>query len=558
MKFESIEFKNIFAYGEQVQRIDYSENGELILLKGMSGSGKSSILSLPTLLLYGKITKTNKSDIANRTNKHGWIRGTIKKGQHTYVIEREFSPNSLHIWKDGFEVDIYGTSSGEEYIANEIVEMPIATFSNMISISMKKFKSFLTLSPTERKQIVDEVFDVRIINVIFDQIKKDCNELGKSINGDNLTLFQLQRNLASANDEMVKAQQKNASEGSLEKIEANNKRISELNASILQYNDGMKTVNEKFTENDTAQRAKHKEITEVDMVIRTINEKINLFNQSKCPTCGTAFEGDYFNDIKKKLQDLYNAKQEERTKLNAELTELSAMGQKIRTASQTINDAITKIRMEINNLTAENRMLDEKMKSSAECQAVQNIIDGLNKQIDEIRDGIKEKEDKIAKLQKLMTVYSIDGVTKMVIDNYLPLLNQEISENLLLLNMPYTLTIDSTFNTVLKDLGDEINVSTISDGEQTRVDLVVLLSLYRLIKRRYSDNNILFIDEVVSSLDVETSGIVIGLLKYFAEEMKLNIFVVSHTNLDLDNFDKIIEVEKTNGFSHIVSMNEVD
>ena len=299
MKFESIEFKNIFAYGEQVQRIDYSENGELILLKGMSGSGKSSILSLPTLLLYGKITKTNKSDIANRTNKHGWIRGTIKKGQHTYVIEREFSPNSLHIWKDGFEVDIYGTSSGEEYIANEIVEMPIATFSNMISISMKKFKSFLTLSPTERKQIVDEVFDVRIINVIFDQIKKDCNELGKSINGDNSTLFQLQRNLASANDEMVKAQQKNASEGSLEKIEANNKRISELNATILQYNDGMKTVNEKFTENDTAQRAKHKEITEVDMVIRTINEKINLFNQKyekdmrpieegcQCPACRT-------------------------------------------------------------------------------------------------------------------------------------------------------------------------------------------------------------------------------------------------------------------------------
>ena len=124
--------------------------------------------------------------------------------------------------------------------------------------------------------------------------------------------------------------------------------------------------------------------------------------------------------------------------------------------------------------------------------------------------------------------------------------------------MPYTLTSGCTFKAVLKDLGDEINVSTISDGEQTRVDLVVLLSLYRLIKRRYSDNNILFIDEVVSSLDVETSGIVIGLLKYFAEEMKLNIFVVSHTSLDLDNFDKIIEVEKTNGFSHIVSMSEVD
>nr|DAU61808.1 MAG TPA: hypothetical protein [Bacteriophage sp.] len=29
--------------------------------------------------------------------------------------------------------------------------MPQATFTNMISISMKKFKSFLTMSPADRK-----------------------------------------------------------------------------------------------------------------------------------------------------------------------------------------------------------------------------------------------------------------------------------------------------------------------------------------------------------------------------------------------------------------------
>ena len=100
MKFESIEFKNVFAYGEEVQRIDYSSDGKLILLKGQSGAGKSAILSLPILVLYGKLTKVTKSAIANRVNKHGWVRGTIIKGQHKYVIEREFSPNSLKIWKD--------------------------------------------------------------------------------------------------------------------------------------------------------------------------------------------------------------------------------------------------------------------------------------------------------------------------------------------------------------------------------------------------------------------------------------------------------------------------
>ena len=100
MRFVSIEFKNIFAYGEQIRKIEYSDTGKMTLLRGVSGSGKSAILSLPMLVLYGKPLRATKAGVANRINKHGWVRGTIIKGQHTYVIEREFSPNNLRVWKD--------------------------------------------------------------------------------------------------------------------------------------------------------------------------------------------------------------------------------------------------------------------------------------------------------------------------------------------------------------------------------------------------------------------------------------------------------------------------
>ena len=89
MKIEKIEFKNLFSYGEQVQEINYDNTGKLILLKGQSGAGKSAILSLPILLLYGKLEKVPKTSIANRINNNGWIRGTIQQGPHTYVIERK-------------------------------------------------------------------------------------------------------------------------------------------------------------------------------------------------------------------------------------------------------------------------------------------------------------------------------------------------------------------------------------------------------------------------------------------------------------------------------------
>ena len=357
MKFESIEFKNVFAYGEEVQRIDYSSDGKLILLKGQSGAGKSAILSLPILVLYGKLTKVTKSAIANRVNKHGWVRGTIIKGQHKYVIEREFSPNSLKIWKDDEEVDLFGTSAGEDYIEKEIIEIPITTFTNMITISMKKFKSFLSLSPTERKGVVDEIFDVRIINMVFDQLKKDAKEIGASINGDNSTLFSLTSTLNNANNELLKIQQNNATPEAQAQIEENKKKIEELNQQLMQYNDAAQKVSQKQQENNTEITNKSREVTENDMHIRTIREKINLYNQSKCPTCSSVFSGPEFDNLKKQLNDVYEQKVEKKKVLESELNELREKSQKIVEAGQKVQNGMYQIRLNINSLLNDNNLI---------------------------------------------------------------------------------------------------------------------------------------------------------------------------------------------------------
>ena len=88
-----------------------------------------------------------------------------------------------------------------------------------------------------------------------------------------------------------------------------------------------------------------------------------------------------------------------------------------------------------------------------------------------------------------------------------------------------------------------------SDREMTRVDIVVLCSLFKLLKRRYPSINTFTLDEVISTLDNSNSGAVLEFLKVFAKDNKLNCFVVSHTDLYLENFDEIIDVEKHNGFS---------
>ena len=552
MFFTKIEWKNIFAYGEEVQTLEYDSTGKLILLKGQSGSGKTAILSLPVLVLYGKLANVNKTSIANRVNKNGWIRGTLIKNNHTYVIERKFTPNALTVFKDDVNIENYGTKDAQAYIDNEIIEIPQATFNNMISISMKKFKSFLTMSPADRKQIIDRVFNLEIVNVVYENLKKDMRDLGNSINSDNTSLFQLNQTIMNANQELIKIQEKQKTQETQQQIDENNVKITENNAKLQKLQEGYKQYAQQQQEiNMNIQTIKRGQI-ENTMSINQLQEKINLYNQEKCPTCGTSFTGANYDEIKQKLHELKAQKDEITLKLNQKLQELTNNVNQVNEYLQKITAAVQTIQADTTKLQNSNYLIQQSMKVSGEYQAVQNIINKTTEQITTIKTALEEKNQNMIDMQNLCVVYSIEGVKQKVINNYLPLLNKEIAQNLDLLNFPYQLEFDSKFDPNLKDIGMPVPVDTLSDGEMTRVDIVVLCSLFKLLKRRYPNINILSIDELVSFLDVANSQILLKFLNNFAKSMNLNIFVVSHVNIDTECFDKCIEVTREeNRFAHI-------
>ena len=552
MFFTKIEWKNIFAYGEEVQTLEYDSTGKLILLKGQSGSGKTAILSLPVLVLYGKLANVNKTSIANRVNKNGWIRGTLIKNNHTYVIERKFTPNALTVFKDDVNIENYGTKDAQAYIDNEIIEIPQATFNNMISISMKKFKSFLTMSPADRKQIIDRVFNLEIVNVVYENLKKDMRDLGNSINSDNTSLFQLNQTIMNANQELIKIQEKQKTQETQQQIDENNVKITENNTKLQKLQEGYKQYAQQQQEiNMNIQTIKRGQI-ENTMSINQLQEKINLYNQEKCPTCGTSFTGANYDEIKQKLHELKAQKDEITLKLNQKLQELTNNVNQVNEYLQKITAAVQTIQADTTKLQNSNYLIQQSMKVSGEYQAVQNIINKTSEQITTIKTALEEKNQSMIDMQNLCVVYSIEGVKQKVINNYLPLLNKEIAQNLDLLNFPYQLEFDSKFDPNLKDIGMPVPVDTLSDGEMTRVDIVVLCSLFKLLKRRYPNINILSIDELVSFLDVANSQILLKFLNNFAKSMNLNIFVVSHVNIDTECFDKCIEVTREeNRFAHI-------
>lgn len=100
-------------------------------------------------------------------------------------------------------------------------------------------------------------------------------------------------------------------------------------------------------------------------------------------------------------------------------------------------------------------------------------------------------------------------------------------------------------------MGVEIPVQSLSTGEMKKVDFVVLISIMKLMKLKFSTINLLFLDELFSSVDPEGVQSILKILQKNSRAMGLNIFVINHAPMPHEIFDWKLDVSKTNNFSSI-------
>ena len=267
--------------------------------------------------------------------------------------------------------------------------------------------------------------------------------------------------------------------------------------------------------------------------------------------CGTSFKGDNFTEIKEKLKVFLKKKEALQQEFTESLNSIQTDSKKLLDYLNKINSESNLMSSEVTRLTNKNILIASSINSTNEFKSINNIIKTTSENISNVKDDLVSLNDEINDRNILLDIYSIDGVKQQVIDSYLPLLNEEIKNGLLLLNFPYQVVFDSKFNPKLFDLGQEIPAETLSDGERTRVDVIILCAMFKLLKRRYPSTNIMFIDELLSFLDPQNIDHMIHYIKNFAIELKLNVYIVTHVEMENEIFDRNIEVYRENGFAKI-------
>jgi ABC-type Mn2+/Zn2+ transport system ATPase subunit len=85
-----------------------------------------------------------------------------------------------------------------------------------------------------------------------------------------------------------------------------------------------------------------------------------------------------------------------------------------------------------------------------------------------------------------------------------------------------------------------------------KVDFVVLIAIMKLMKMKFSNINLLFLDELFSSVDPDGVYSILKILKQACKELGLNIFVINHAPMPHEIFDWKIDIAKSNNFSSLL------
>jgi DNA repair exonuclease SbcCD ATPase subunit len=553
MKIKKIEWKNFGSYGNNNQRISFDENqGNFYLVLGGNGAGKSTMSDVIKFGLYGKVDNKKLRDLPNRFNNSLSVRIEVEKNPGTVaVIERGIAPNFFRLYVNGAEYDQAGKKNMQEFLEEEILGVPYYVFNNMVSLSINDFKSFINMGVHDKRMIIDRLFGLEVLGAIKWKVRYQIKAMKEQIDMIDTEISVIERNVASSSQELENLNEK-LKTASEEKKKDITDKIQKLNEFIQAANGKLQDIINKDTEVNQMTREWQEVISGHKTEVHVCTEKIRLYENGKCPTCEADLTTDHHKTM---LQDYMKRDKESRDaiqEISSKIEDLKTRRERINQAYTELNNKKTSASTQVSSFSSELSKLNESNSTDDQTQSLQNIIaDNEEKKTDAIQR--KTVEEKKANFYKIIEdIFGDKGVKISALKRILPVLNTEIRRVLIDLNMDYRVTFNEEFEVDIQHLGFKVSAEQLSTGERKKVDFAALIALIRLMKTKFAGLNLIYLDEIFSSIDSDGIYHILKVLHKTCRELNLNIFVINHSQLPTEIFDYRAEITKNNGFSNLV------
>ena len=565
LTFETIRWKNFLSTGNHFTEMELTKN-QTTLIIGQNGAGKSTVLDALCFSLFGKpFRKINKPQLLNSVNeKDCVVEVEFSIGSTKWKIIRGMKPNIFEIWRDGNKLDQSAAMADQQkWLEQNVIKMNYKAFTQIVILGSSTFVPFMQLSAKDRREVIEDLLDIRIFSSMNNVLKEKIRQLK-----DDIRVYDLKKESLS---DKVKMQENFIDElenRAKQNISDKETKIGQL---LVEENGWMGSNEEKNKELDDLQKKienfsgaskKLRKLGDlkgkISNKVSTITKEHKFFTENTvCPTCNQDIEESFrinrITDAQNKAKELQSGYKE----LEEAIKEEEERERHFTTVSKEITSlthGISKNNTLISSCQRQIRDLESEIQRITDQLANRNTE---HEKLTTFKDTLKTTYDELTKLKDTVNYYDFSysllkdgGVKAKIIKKYLPLINQQVNRYLQMMDFYINFSLDEEFNeTVQSPIHDNFSYASFSEGEKMRIDLALLFTWREVARMKNSVNtNLLIMDEVFdSSLDGFGTEEFLKIISYVVKDA--NIFVISHKESLHDRFQDVIKFEKEKGFS---------
>ena len=565
--FRSVKWKNFLSTGNQFTQIqlDYAPT---TLIIGENGAGKSTILDALCFVLFNKpFRNISKSQLVNSVNGNGTIvEVEFNVNNKDVKVVRGIKPNKFEVWIGDTMINQDANATEyQKHLEQQILGLNYRSFTQVVILGSSTFVPFMQLSTKARREVVEDILDIKIFSLMNFLLKNKNKSLLEDIR-DVQYNYDLTKEKVNLQEKFIEEVVNNKS--SL--IAESQQKLWDNKSTIDFRRDDVKALeidNENLSfdaEERLKVEQKLKKLTQTEAALQNRksehDRQIQFFqNNDECPSCEqpitestkqTQIESrtTKIREIENGIADLQRMESEEQDRLQSILTDLETIRK---------NDVE---KAKILSSIAELEKFNTKLEKDIEAYKGGSVSEEDKIKLAELKGKIQSIEEQKSKLNEdkfyidvARNLLQDSGIKTKIVKQYLPIMNKLVNTYLSSMDFFVNFNIDENFNETIKSrFRDEFSYASFSEGEKMRIDLALLFTWRAIAKMKNSTNtNLLILDEIFdSSLDNAGTDDFLKILNNFDKQ---NVFVISHKqDMLFDKFRNIIQFKKEQNFSRMV------
>jgi DNA repair exonuclease SbcCD ATPase subunit len=562
--FKKARAKNFLSIGNSF--LEYDLNADhLTLIRGANGASKSTIADILTFCLFKKAYRqVNLPQLINNINKKDCVAELeFQINKTEWKVVRGLAPAVFEIYKNGELLDQHSSViEQQKWFEQNVLRMNFKTFTQIIVLGTANFIPFMQLSPSDRREIIEELLDIKVFSSMSTLVKDNIKASRDAIKLLRVKEVGLEEKLELQQEFIEQIKQKDSAnlQDKKDKIKKYQEFITELYNENKAHTDEVNSLNEELKQylKASTQLKKMGSLKgKLSQKIESLKENHSFFEHNDvCPTCSQDISPEVkeqklkeseekIEEVSKGYSDLIQtikAEQKKEKKFLELSNKISVLNQKISENQATMNQ-YTKLVVEIQGEIKSMSKVDDLQEENAK---LEYFYEELHKIKNEIIGNIDQSQyyDFVSNLLK------DGGVKTVIINKYLPLINQKVNEYLRMMDLYINFTLDGEFNeTILTNTFENFTYGNFSEGQKQRINLALTFALMSVAAMKNSVNtNLMILDEILDgSMDSEGISLFLNIIR---QEMKdKNIFMISHRdNLD-SKFDVVVNFEKKGHFT---------